>query len=465
MEVSQNEPPGENVIINKMKKQTKTYQLINEEENLTKAILVAVCTDGEPNSEEFVHALEEMQDLIEACDMEVVRWVTQVYQTPHPATYVGEGKLEEIKEYAALYGAQMVVTLDNLSPSQLKNIGDIVDVPVMDRTSLILEIFSKRAKTREARLQVELANLKYSLPRLVGMRKNLGRQAGASGTLSNKGAGEKQIDLDRRRIERRITQLERELKEIEYNRETQRKSRERGNLPKVALVGYTNAGKSTVMNRIMEMSGQDEEKKVFEKDMLFATLDTTVRRVSTKDKRDFLLSDTVGFISDLPHDLIRAFHSTLEEVCFADLLLIVIDISDSHFKDQLAVTENTLKELSADMVPRLYVYNKVDKLEADPENGVVTFKPGTVSGDRLYISAANGGGLDVLIESIKRNVYSSNELLKLLVPYSQGSVAGKIRANAVVLKEEYREDGIYFEIDCPGYLSGSLKENPDLRFF
>lgn len=445
-------------------------ELIKKNDNQLSAILVAVCTTGDDTSEEFVHMMEETQELISACEMDTVRWVTQCLASPNPGTYIGSGKLMELAQLVELFEADCVVFADNLSPAQLKNIADGVEAEVLDRTSLILEIFSRRAKTREARLQVELANLQYMLPRLVGMRKNLGRQGGASGALSNKGSGEKQIDLDKRRIERRITELRRDLAEVEHNREVQRKARAKGNTPQVALVGYTNAGKSTIMNRLVGMSGAEEEKRVLEKDMLFATLDTTIRRIETGDKKDFLLSDTVGFISNLPHDLVRAFHSTLEEVCFADLLLLVVDVSDPHFVDQLKVTEDTLRTLNADTIPRIYVMNKVDRIlegvaEENELGRIMSFKPGTViGGDRIYLSASKGEGITKLLEMIRNQIYGNNEILKILIPYTEGNVVGMIRSGARVILEDYRENGTYMEIDCPKHLAGALKNNKSLTF-
>lgn len=445
-------------------------ELIKKNDKQLSAILVSVCTTGDDTSEEFVHMMEETQELISACEMDTVRWVTQCLASPNPGTYIGSGKLMELAQLVELFEADCVVFADNLSPAQLKNIADGVEAEVLDRTSLILEIFSRRAKTREARLQVELANLQYMLPRLVGMRKNLGRQGGASGALSNKGSGEKQIDLDKRRIERRITELRRDLAEVEHNREVQRRARAKGNTPQVALVGYTNAGKSTIMNRLVGMSGAEEEKQVLEKDMLFATLDTTIRRIETGDKKDFLLSDTVGFISNLPHDLVRAFHSTLEEVCFADLLLLVVDVSDPHFVDQLKVTEDTLRTLNADTIPRIYVMNKVDRIlegvaEENELGRIMSFKPGTViGGDRIYLSASKGEGITKLLEMIRNQIYGNNEILKILIPYTEGNVVGMIRSGARVILEDYRENGIYMEIDCPKHLAGALKNNQSLTF-
>ena len=284
-----------------------TIQEQNKEE-LQRAILVGVCLDSD--NSDYLHAMEELRELAKACEMEVVAIIEQNMASPNPATYVGSGKVQEIAETVNQLEADYVIFEDTLSPSQLKNVQKEINASVMDRTNLILEIFSRRAKTREARLQVESANLQYILPRLVGMRESLGRQGGASGSMSNKGSGEKQIELDRRRIEKRISELRRELEAIEHDRQVKRGKRMQSAVPQVSLVGYTNAGKSTLLNRMLGRYVGKEEKKVMEKDMLFATLDTTVRRIAFENHKDFLLSDTVGFISHLPHTLVKAFHST-----------------------------------------------------------------------------------------------------------------------------------------------------------
>ena len=391
--------------------------------------------------------MDELVRLVEAMDCEVCGRIDQELQSPNPATYVGSGKLEELSFHAVELEASYIVFLETLSPAQLKNITNAVDVMVLDRTGLILEIFARRARTREAKLQVESANLQYMLPRLVGMRTSLGRQGGTSGSLSNKGQGEKQIELDRRHIEKRIYEVKRELEAIEHNREVQRKARNRSNLPKVAMVGYTNAGKSTLMNRLLELSGKEEEKKVFEKDMLFATLDTSIRRIFCEDKKDFLLSDTVGFVSDLPHSLIKAFRSTLDEVRYADLLLVVVDASDPRFAEQIDITEDTLKELGANTVPKLYVMNKADRIDVIPKNP---------DSDRIYISAANGNGVDRLLSAIKAKVYSDNKVIECLIPYTQGNIVSFLKENANILELEYLEDGIKIVADCPEWVRGKI---------
>jgi len=420
------------------------------EEKLLRPLAILVGLDC-GNFDDFPHVMEEMENLIDACDMEVAARMEQVLASPNPATYIGSGKLEELSQLSDNLEADYVIFADNLSPAQLRNIQRGIDgASVMDRTSLILRIFSERARTREARLQVESASLKYMLPRLVGMRESLGRQGGASGSMSNKGQGEKQIELDRRHIEKRISELGRELNAIQHDRDVQRKARKESSIPMVALVGYTNAGKSTLMNALLQMQEADEEKKVLQKDMLFATLDTTVRRIMRPDKKDFLLSDTVGFISNLPTTLVKAFRSTLEEAVYADLLLIVVDASDEHSRDHIKVTEDTLKELGAEETPRIYVYNKADKME----------EPWRLRrGDDIYISAAKGDGIDELLSMISEKVYSGNEVVDLLLPFSAGDIVSKISSEANILLREYTPEGVHIKADCPAQLAGWLKKN------
>ena len=310
-----------------------------------KALLVGVNLGNDPD---FENALKELESLAEACNMEVVGVETQNISQVNTGVYVGTGKVDEIKALAHMLEAEVVIFDNTLSPMQLRNLKDIIERPILDRTHLILQIFSSRAKTREAQIQVETARLQYELPRLTGMGEILSRQGGGSGGLSNKGAGEKKLELDKRKIRHRISELKKEIKEVEKNRETQRKRRLSQGIPQVALVGYTNAGKSTLMNALIDKYEQNDEKKVMAQDMLFATLDTTVRKIHLPDKKEFLLSDTVGFINKLPHNLVEAFHSTLEEVKYADVLLEVIDYSDENYQDHMRVTRETLRELGAE---------------------------------------------------------------------------------------------------------------------
>ena len=326
---------------------------------LERVLLVGVDTGEEQN---FDGSMEELKQLAKACYMEPVGTVTQRMEFVHKALYIGTGKVQEVRDAAQALDAQLILFNDTLTPSQIKNLQDELKTPVIDRTTLILNIFEMRARTREASLQVETAKLQYLLPRLVGMHEALTRQGGTSGSMSSRGAGEKKLELDRRHIEHRISELRKELDAISRERETQRKRREQTRIPLVALVGYTNAGKSTIMNQMVERFVGDEEKKVLEKDMLFATLDTTIRRINTGNNRDFLLTDTVGFIHKLPHGLVKAFRSTLEEIKGADLLLQVVDVSDPGYQEQMETTKETLRELGAGDIPMLIVFNKADRL-------------------------------------------------------------------------------------------------------
>lgn len=354
-----------------------------------RALLLGVnLNDGE----DFERSMTELANLAEACNMEVAGMITQNLPQLHSALYMGKGKLQEVAAYIADGSVDVLIFDRSLSPSQQRNLQDVLDCPILDRTTLILEIFATRAQTREAKLQVESARLQYIMPRLVGMHKALSRQGGGSG-LANKGAGEKKLELDRRRIEKRLSELRKELDKIARERETQRKQRQGSGIPRVALVGYTNAGKSTLMNRMLDKYTRDASKKVLEKDMLFATLDTTVRRIKVGQGQEFLLSDTVGFIHQLPTGLVKAFRSTLEEAREADVLLHVLDYSDESYRKQREVTEETLRDLGAGDIPVIYVYNKADRcMEAD--------ELPKIRDNRIYMSAKNGTGIKELVDMI-----------------------------------------------------------------
>lgn len=394
------------------------------------AILVGVNLNNDPT---FDHSIKELKALTEACDMEVVCIHTQNLPSPNTALYVGTGKVKEIQESLIMYEANTVIFDNALSPIQVRNLTEELNAVVLDRTALILQIFNDRAKTAEAKMQVELAQLQYMLPRLVGLHNNLSRQGGGSGSLSNKGSGEKKLELDRRRIENQITMLKKGLADMEQNKETMRKKRNQSALPKVALVGYTNAGKSTILNQLVSRFCKDDTKKVLEKDMLFATLETSVRQIDPPNQKGFLLSDTVGFIDKLPHNLVKAFRSTLQEVQEADLLLHVVDFSDPDFSEHIRVTRETLEELSASHIPVLYVYNKADKLDPSAAPKLVD--------NKLYISAKQEIGIDALLSAIDGCLSKDDKEVKLLIPYDQGHIVSTLIRDANVLNTEYLAEG------------------------
>ena len=460
-----------------------------------RVLLVGVDTGEEQN---FDNSMEELKQLAKACFMEPVGMITQRMEFVHKALYIGTGKVQEVRDAAQALDVQLILFNDTLTPSQIKNLQDELKTPVIDRTMLILNIFQIRARTREARLQVETAKLQYFLPRLVGMHEALTRQGGTSGSMSSRGAGEKKLELDRRHIEHRISELRKELDAISRERETQRKRREQSRIPLVALVGYTNAGKSTIMNHMVERFVGDEEKKVLEKDMLFATLDTTIRRINTGNNQDFLLTDTVGFIHKLPHGLVKAFRSTLEEIKGADLLLQVVDVSDPGYLEQMETTKETLRELGAGDIPMLIVFNKADRLTdtanttKKPQNqreqdqklqdqklqdqklqdqklqnqmlqlhktsdqekelpqisfGESTY-PRTAGMNKIYISARQPESIELLVKEITRRVYADYEEVRLLIPYEKGSIVSYLQEKAQVLEQTYEPEGTWMHVSC-----------------
>lgn len=408
-----------------------------DEITYTKVILVGVDTGEE---QDFEHSMDELASLAEAAYKKVVGIVIQRMEAVNKALYIGTGKVTEVKEYAKMTEAEEIVFDNALSPSQVRNLGRELELPILDRTNLILDIFAIRAKTKEAKLQVETARLQYMLPRLVGMRENLSRQGGTGGSMSNKGAGETKLELDRRKIEHRISELKKELEAVAKNRNTMRKKRGQSRTPQVALVGYTNAGKSTIMNRLVDRYGESGEKTVLEKDMLFATLDTSVRNIRTTDNKPFFLVDTVGFIHKLPHGLVKAFQSTLEEVKYADLLVQVVDLSDEHYKQQMDVTAETLKELEAGDIPRIVVYNKADKAGLDDIP--------RIREHQIYMAAGQECGLEELVKMIQEAVYGDRVDAEFLLPFDKGAVVSYLMENATILDQEYCEDGTRLKVSC-----------------
>lgn len=399
------------------------------------AVIVGVQLQHDTN---FAYSMEELRNLAAACNLEVIGEMSQKASRIIPSHYIGTGKIEELKAYIEAQEAEIVIFNDELSPSQIRNLESSLDRQVIDRTILILNIFAERAKTKEAQLQVEVAQLQYMLPRLSGMRESLGRQGGGAG-LKNRGAGETKLELDRRRIEERISALQTELAQQVARRQVQRKQRHKNEVPVVCLVGYTNTGKSSLMNAMVDTYHPGSDKQVFAKDMLFATLETSVRSIELPDHKTFLLTDTVGFVSQLPHHLVKAFRSTLEEVAEADLLIHVIDIADPQHRQHMAVTEETLKALGADGIPVLFAYNKADLTELSYP---------AVEGDALYLSVKQKQGISELTGMIREQVFNDYIQCEILVPYDQGRLVSYFNEHAHVQEVSYEENGTRMKLEC-----------------
>lgn len=387
----------------------------------------------------FEDSISEVKELAKACNIEIVSLLTQKKEKPETGTYLGTGKLRELKEIIDNYEVDYVIFDNELSGIQIRNLEEFLETTVLDRTGLILTIFASRAKSREGKLQVELARLQYEKPRLIGLGNILSRTG--AGRLA-RGQGESQLELDRRQISNKIHEIKKELEEVKKHRDLQRKQRKRNNIPTVSLVGYTNAGKSTLMNYFMDLSTRDiAENKAFVQDMLFATLDSFSKKITFEDNKSFILSDTVGFVSKLPHSLVEAFKSTLEEVIESDFLVYVVDISSKNYEHQLKVTQNVIKELEADSIPFIVVYNKIDKISDE-----VLKERGNIATNFIDISALNGIGIDKLIETIKKNIFKDEVEVELLIPYSDGSVTSHLQNSRSISKIDYRDKGTYLKV-------------------
>ncbi len=387
------------------------------------------------DDKDFLTSMIELAALADSIDLEVINSISQNIKETSSTFYIGSGKVKEIKSYLNKHEIDIVIFNNELSALQLTNLEEYLNVRVIDRTMLILEIFARRAKSKEAKLQVELASLEYMRPKLVGLKGNLDRQRGGK----NKGVGEKFLELDRRKINVQINNLKEELKEIEKQKELTSKLRNSSRIPKVALVGYTNAGKSSLMNCIVSLFGEKEEKVVFEKDMLFATLDTFSRKINAYGK-SFILSDTVGFVSSLPHHLIKAFKSTLDEVVNADLLLNVIDITSYNYLREKEVTEITLKEVLKGRDKKIInVYTKIDL----PTNNIIELED-----NEVFVSSKNNEGIDDLVKMILNTVFGDLKKCKMLIPYERANVLYELNKNSFINYKEERDDGIYIELDC-----------------
>lgn len=396
--------------------------MYENEKRIEKAVLVCVDT-GAYDAE---RSLDELQELANTAGATVISKVIQKKDSFDPATVLGSGRLLEVAEFVKNNEIDVVIMDNELSPAQQKNIENTMNTKVIDRTTLILDIFAQRARTSEGRLQVELAQLRYRLPRLMGMGTSLSRLGGGIGT---RGPGETKLESDRRHIRRRIHALEEQLEELEQRRGYLHQRRKKDGVISVAIVGYTNVGKSTLLNTLTDAG-------VLAQDMLFATLDPTSRALALPDGRKVMLVDTVGLVSRLPHHLVEAFKSTLEEAVNADLILNVCDVSSPDFDNQLEVTIQVLKELGAEQVPVLTVLNKCDLVEIPPM---------TVDKHTAAISAKSGIGLETLLQKIADNLPETHRRLQLIIPYDKTGLSNEIRINGKVMTEDYRADGIFLD--------------------
>ncbi len=425
-------------------------QVFNENTNneIPKAILVNAVFRGEDRESAEI-SLDELERLLETAGGECVARLTQYKTAPEASTYIGSGKLEELKELCENNGASLVVFDTELSPSQIRNIekeinGEDTDIVVLDRSMLILDIFALHAKTGEGKLQVELALLKYTIPRLTGKGLQLSRQGGGIGT---RGPGESKLESDRRHLKRRMDALENELETLEKNRSIQRKQRDKSGLFKIAIAGYTNAGKSTFLNYLTNAGILAENK-------LFATLDPTTRKYTLPSGNDILLTDTVGFIRNLPHHLIKAFKSTLDEVAYSDAVLVMIDASESECYSQLEVTEKLLEELGATGKPILYVYNKCD-IESDT---LPKLKQGAGENNLFFISAKTGEGVDKLIDRMEELANDGKTTEIFMFPHSEQGQANMLYKSAVVLDTQYLAEGVKIKATVDSKVKGILSK-------
>ncbi len=399
-------------------------EMIELKEIQEKVILVGVSTSDNDDTQK---SLDELEELAATAGAVTVGRVVQNLDQIHPTTYVGKGKLEEIKDLLWETGATGIICDDELSPIQLGNMEDALNTKVMDRTLIILDIFARRASTNEGKIQVELAQLKYRQSRLTGLGKSLSRLGGGIGT---RGPGEKKLEMDRRLIKNRIAQLNRELKDVKRHREVTREQRNKNKVPVIAIVGYTNAGKSTLLNHLTGAG-------VLEEDKLFATLDPTTRNLKLPSKQEVLITDTVGFIRKLPHHLIEAFRSTLEEAKYADIILHVVDASNPQVDEQMYIVYETLANLEVKNKPIITAFNKQDKLEGQPI--LRDFKADHI----VKISAKTGAGLDELQQVIEDVLREQKILIEKLYSYADAGKIQLIRKYGELLEESYQEDGIF----------------------
>ena len=394
--------------------------------------------------EDISYSMEELAGLAEADGVTVAGQMIQSLERPNTATLIGKGKVEELAELCRNMEADMVIFNDELSGVQLRNLEEALEVRVIDRTILILDIFADRAVSREGKLQVELAQLQYRMPRLTGFGRSLSRLGGVIGT---RGPGEKKLETDRRHIAGRIDDIKAELARIGKTRQVQRSGREKSQIPVVALMGYTNSGKSAIMNRLLQLS-EREDKTVSSQNMLFATLDTQHRKITLEQGSEFILIDTVGFVSRLPHSLVEAFKSTLEEVRYADLLIHVVDSSYENRDFYMEVTNKVIEQIGAGDKDQIVAYNKMDIAKSVPLD---------VSGHEVvYLSAKTGENINVLVEKIREKIFGGRVEMMLLIPYQRGDITSYLCENAQIFSMEYEEEGTL--------LHGKMEREDALRY-
>ncbi len=423
-----------------MAKETKLYEV---EKPAERVILVAVDEDGSMKDD----FLNELEELAQTAGAVTVGRLIQRREKRHPGHYIGKGKAEELRLMIAALDADGIITDDELTPAQMRNLEDMLDTKVMDRTMVILDIFAARALSNEGKIQVELAQLKYRLTRLSGQGTSLSRLGGGIGT---RGPGEKKLETDRRYIKERIAELESSLRDIETHRELLRSGRGKKGVINVSLVGYTNAGKSTLLNKLTDAG-------VLAEDKLFATLDTTARNLKLPGGTSIILTDTVGFIRKLPHHLIRAFRATLEEMKYADILIHVVDASNPDRAQQMSTVYSTLKDLGCEKTPVITAYNKMDR---DVE---LPLPPDTSARQTVKISALDGKGTEELAVAVETLIKSFKKHIKVVVPYSEGKLMAMVYSRCEIINEEHREDGICADLYADSEMENRLEQYTVLK--
>ena len=407
--------------------------MIETKKIVENVILVGVC---EGNEAECADSMDELEELVEAAGAAVVGRLVQNLERRNPGTYVGSGKVEEIRELIEATGATGIVCDDELTPAQMRNLADELDTKVMDRTLVILDIFAARAGTSEGKIQVELAQLRYEMTRLTGFGRNMSRvggtAAGGGGAIGTRGPGEKKLEMDKRLIAGRISQLKKELADVVSHRELTRSRRQKNGVPVAAIVGYTNAGKSSLLNRLTDA-------QILEMDALFATLDPTTRELVLDNDQKILLTDTVGFIRKLPHHLVDAFKSTLEEAKYADYIIHVVDVSNPQMDRQMEIVYETLDHLQVGDKPILTIFNKVDKVTDEHDYHDLR------ADYTVHTSIKTGQGLEEVKAILSKLLRGNKQYVERLVPYTEAGTIARIRESGELISEEYREDGIYIK--------------------